>query len=285
MTSAPFSQKRELGQHFLVDENILGVIGRLAEIGPRDVVLEVGPGLGVLTVFLADRVGAGARDRARRDARAVSARAPRGPHERRAHLHRRAQRRRSGSSTLRRPSWSPTCRTASPRRSSSRASAASPRSACGACWCSARSPTASSPSPGRRRTEPFRSSFGSLPSEPASIRSRARASVRRRTSTRRSLRSAGGRTAASGVPTTAGDRPRRLRAPPQDARELARAHRAGEPRARRWPRSASWGVRRMSAPRRSSRRSSLASRSCSDDRRSPAARSSGGNRVSPEPPF
>ena len=41
MTSAPFSQKRELGQHFLVDENILGVIGRLAEIGPRDVVLEV----------------------------------------------------------------------------------------------------------------------------------------------------------------------------------------------------------------------------------------------------
>jgi 16S rRNA (adenine1518-N6/adenine1519-N6)-dimethyltransferase len=54
--STPFSQKRELGQHFLVDENILGVIGRLAELETRDVVLEVGPGLGVLTVFLADRV-------------------------------------------------------------------------------------------------------------------------------------------------------------------------------------------------------------------------------------
>jgi 16S rRNA (adenine1518-N6/adenine1519-N6)-dimethyltransferase len=48
--------KRELGQHFLVDENILGVIGRLAELGADDVVLEIGPGLGVLTRYLADRV-------------------------------------------------------------------------------------------------------------------------------------------------------------------------------------------------------------------------------------
>ncbi|HET7571617.1 MAG TPA: 16S rRNA (adenine(1518)-N(6)/adenine(1519)-N(6))-dimethyltransferase RsmA [Gaiellaceae bacterium] len=48
--------KKELGQHFLVDENILGVIGRLAELGPDDVVLEIGPGLGVLTRYLADRV-------------------------------------------------------------------------------------------------------------------------------------------------------------------------------------------------------------------------------------
>jgi hypothetical protein len=38
--------KKELGQHFLVDENILGVIGRLAELEPDDVVLEIGPGLG-----------------------------------------------------------------------------------------------------------------------------------------------------------------------------------------------------------------------------------------------
>jgi 16S rRNA (adenine1518-N6/adenine1519-N6)-dimethyltransferase len=48
--------KKELGQHFLVDENILGVIGRLAELQADDVVLEVGPGLGVLTAFLAERV-------------------------------------------------------------------------------------------------------------------------------------------------------------------------------------------------------------------------------------
>jgi 16S rRNA (adenine1518-N6/adenine1519-N6)-dimethyltransferase len=48
--------KKELGQHFLVDENILGVIGRLAELEPRDVVLEIGPGEGVLTRYLAERV-------------------------------------------------------------------------------------------------------------------------------------------------------------------------------------------------------------------------------------
>jgi 16S rRNA (adenine1518-N6/adenine1519-N6)-dimethyltransferase len=48
--------KKELGQHFLVDENILGVIGRLAELAEEDVVLEIGPGLGVLTTYLADRV-------------------------------------------------------------------------------------------------------------------------------------------------------------------------------------------------------------------------------------
>jgi len=48
--------KRELGQHFLVDENLLGVIGRLAELCPDDVALEIGPGLGVLTRYLAERV-------------------------------------------------------------------------------------------------------------------------------------------------------------------------------------------------------------------------------------
>lgn len=50
------SPRKELGQHFLVDENILGVIARLAELHADDVVLEVGPGLGVLTAFLAPRV-------------------------------------------------------------------------------------------------------------------------------------------------------------------------------------------------------------------------------------
>jgi len=49
--------KKQLGQHFLVDENILGVIERLAELSQEDVVLEIGPGLGVLTTRLADRAG------------------------------------------------------------------------------------------------------------------------------------------------------------------------------------------------------------------------------------
>ncbi len=48
--------KKQLGQHFLVDENILGVIDRLARLGIDDVVLEIGPGLGVLTRYLAAHV-------------------------------------------------------------------------------------------------------------------------------------------------------------------------------------------------------------------------------------
>jgi 16S rRNA (adenine1518-N6/adenine1519-N6)-dimethyltransferase len=50
------SVKKEYGQHFLVDPNILEVIGRLAELGSDDVVLEIGPGQGVLTRYLAERV-------------------------------------------------------------------------------------------------------------------------------------------------------------------------------------------------------------------------------------
>jgi len=50
------SPKKSLGQHFLVDRNLLVVIERLANLSSGDVVLEVGPGLGVLTTFLADRV-------------------------------------------------------------------------------------------------------------------------------------------------------------------------------------------------------------------------------------
>lgn len=48
--------KKALGQHFLVDPNILDVIGRLARLDPSDVALEIGPGLGILTRYLADRV-------------------------------------------------------------------------------------------------------------------------------------------------------------------------------------------------------------------------------------
>jgi 16S rRNA (adenine1518-N6/adenine1519-N6)-dimethyltransferase len=48
---------RELGQNFLIDDNILGVIGRAAELDPADVALEVGGGVGVLSEYLAPQVG------------------------------------------------------------------------------------------------------------------------------------------------------------------------------------------------------------------------------------
>jgi 16S rRNA (adenine1518-N6/adenine1519-N6)-dimethyltransferase len=46
---------KELGQHFLVDDNLLGVIERLAELAPGDVALEIGAGVGTLTARLAAR--------------------------------------------------------------------------------------------------------------------------------------------------------------------------------------------------------------------------------------
>jgi 16S rRNA (adenine1518-N6/adenine1519-N6)-dimethyltransferase len=47
---------RDLGQNFLVDSNLLGVIERAAGLEADDVVLEIGGGLGVLSEHLAERV-------------------------------------------------------------------------------------------------------------------------------------------------------------------------------------------------------------------------------------
>jgi 16S rRNA (adenine1518-N6/adenine1519-N6)-dimethyltransferase len=47
--------RRSLGQNFLIDSNMLGVIARAAELGPGDAVLEIGGGLGVLSEYLAER--------------------------------------------------------------------------------------------------------------------------------------------------------------------------------------------------------------------------------------
>jgi 16S rRNA (adenine1518-N6/adenine1519-N6)-dimethyltransferase len=49
-------RSRELGQNFLRDPNILGVIGRAGELSAHDVVLEIGGGEGVLSAYLAPRV-------------------------------------------------------------------------------------------------------------------------------------------------------------------------------------------------------------------------------------
>ena len=42
----------DLGQHFLLDENLADLAVRMAEVGPDDVVLEIGAGLGTLTAAL-----------------------------------------------------------------------------------------------------------------------------------------------------------------------------------------------------------------------------------------
>ncbi|MDP2211961.1 MAG: 16S rRNA (adenine(1518)-N(6)/adenine(1519)-N(6))-dimethyltransferase RsmA [Candidatus Aquicultor sp.] len=48
---------KSLGQHFLVDQNILNKIVDAAALSADDVVLEVGPGIGTLTQALAERAG------------------------------------------------------------------------------------------------------------------------------------------------------------------------------------------------------------------------------------
>ena len=50
--------KYRLGQNFLVQDHVIEKIVQLAEIQPTDVVVEVGPGLGTLTVALLDRARA-----------------------------------------------------------------------------------------------------------------------------------------------------------------------------------------------------------------------------------
>ena len=49
--------RKGLGQHFLIDEEVLGLIISAAQLTAKDVVVEVGPGLGVLTRELARRAG------------------------------------------------------------------------------------------------------------------------------------------------------------------------------------------------------------------------------------
>jgi 16S rRNA (adenine1518-N6/adenine1519-N6)-dimethyltransferase len=52
-----FRPSRALGQNFLIDGNILRLILQLARVEKRDTVLEIGPGLGVLTKALLERAG------------------------------------------------------------------------------------------------------------------------------------------------------------------------------------------------------------------------------------
>ena len=49
--------RKGLGQHFLIDREVLELIASAAELTPADVIVEVGPGLGVLTKELARRAG------------------------------------------------------------------------------------------------------------------------------------------------------------------------------------------------------------------------------------
>lgn len=51
-----FHTAHALGQNFLLDEALLSGLLDLSGVGPEDAVLEIGPGAGVMTCLLADRV-------------------------------------------------------------------------------------------------------------------------------------------------------------------------------------------------------------------------------------
>jgi len=50
-----FKFSKSLGQNFLIDENIINKILEGAEISKDDIVVEIGPGIGTLTQYLAER--------------------------------------------------------------------------------------------------------------------------------------------------------------------------------------------------------------------------------------
>ncbi len=52
LRSRGVSPKRGLGQHFLIDQGIAQKIVRLADLEPEDCVVEIGPGMGVLTFLM-----------------------------------------------------------------------------------------------------------------------------------------------------------------------------------------------------------------------------------------
>ncbi len=58
LTALGAEPSKALGQNFLIDANIVDILLRAANVNPADAVLEIGPGLGVLTDELAAQAGA-----------------------------------------------------------------------------------------------------------------------------------------------------------------------------------------------------------------------------------
>ena len=52
-----FDFQKKYGQNFLIDARVLDKIIAAAEIGPEDCVLEIGPGIGTMTQYLAEKAG------------------------------------------------------------------------------------------------------------------------------------------------------------------------------------------------------------------------------------
>jgi len=71
---AGLQPKTKYGQNFLIDLNLLDILVQGAELGPSDVVLEIGTGMGSLTKTLATRAGYVITVEVDRDLQAIAAR-------------------------------------------------------------------------------------------------------------------------------------------------------------------------------------------------------------------
>ena len=49
-----FAFQKKYGQNFLIDAHVLDKIIAAADVGPEDFVLEIGPGIGTMTQYLAE---------------------------------------------------------------------------------------------------------------------------------------------------------------------------------------------------------------------------------------
>src|SRR5687768_18546112 len=50
--------RQRFGQNFMIDQNLVRLVAEAGQVGPEDLVIEVGPGTGTLTEELLARAGA-----------------------------------------------------------------------------------------------------------------------------------------------------------------------------------------------------------------------------------
>ena len=178
---------KQRGQNFVIDANTVRRIVRESGVDPDDIVVEVGPGLGSLTLALLEVAAPRRRDRGRR-ARSRPGCPPRSPSTpATAPTAARSSTPTPSASTAsrarRRPLWSRTCPTTSRCPCSSTCSPCCPRSRRGWSWSRPRWPTGSRRPPARAPTASRRSRPRGSPTYAARGRSAATSSGRRPTST------------------------------------------------------------------------------------------------------
>ena len=67
-----FTFQKKFGQNFLIDTSVLEKIVSAAQVAKEDCVLEIGPGIGTMTQYLAESAGEAERKRPEEEKRAAA---------------------------------------------------------------------------------------------------------------------------------------------------------------------------------------------------------------------